>query len=427
MIEKLPSTYPITNWTKELLGSWRVPSEMMPLMTLVVELVAVLLFTYICQYLAKKIIVFVLRKITQLTKLKFASHLLDHRFPTFFALIAPLSWLRNSIPVVFELYPSTIVFLVKLSDIFIVLMIYWLVNAVLKAFSDYLNRFRRYKDKPIESYFQIVRIIVVIFLLGAFFTILTDTNIIDFFKAMGAASAVMMLVFKDSILGLVSSVQVTTNDMVRIGDWITIPQHQADGDVVQITLNTVKIQNFDKTITTVPTYSLISDSFQNWRGMQIAGGRRIKRAITIKQSSIRYVEENEISLFSQIQGITDYIAQRQEEINQHNEQIGADRRLMVNGRNMTNIGLYRAYAKNYLTHHPNVNHNMMIMARQLPPTEIGLPIEIYCFTDTTEWESYERIMADIFDHLIAAVPFFDLEIFERSSGSIEKIGLEMHK
>jgi len=223
--------------------------------------------------------------------------------------------------------------------------------------------------------------------------------------------------FKDAIMGFVASVQVTSNDMVRIGDWITMPKYGADGDVIEITLTTVKVSNFDKTITTIPTYALISDSFQNWRGMIRSGGRRIKRAIIIKQSSIRYIADDELVRFKKIQGISDYIDQRQEEICKHNEAIHADRSIPVNGRNLTNAGLFRRYAEWYLKNHPGTNKKMILMVRQLAPTEIGIPIELYVFTNTTNWVEYEYIMADIFDHLIAAVRYFDLHIYERQSGS----------
>lgn len=238
-----------------------------------------------------------------------------------------------------------------------------------------------------------------------------------FFAAMGAASAILLLMFKDTIMGFVASIQVTTNDMVRIGDWITMPKYGADGDVEEINLTTVKVRNFDKTITTIPTYTLISDSFQNWRGMQESGGRRIKRSIIIKQASIRFVDESELPNFRKIQGIRDYIEERGDVIRKHNEKIGADRSLALNGRNFTNFGLYRRYAEWYVQNHPDIHKGMTLMVRQLAPTENGLPLELYVFTTTTNWAQYEYIMADIFDHLIAAVPYFGLQVFERTSGA----------
>ena len=238
---------------------------------------------------------------------------------------------------------------------------------------------------------------------------------------MGAASAIMMLVFKDTILGFVASVQVTTNDMVRKGDWITMPKYNADGTVTQITLNTVKVVNFDRTIITIPTYAMISDSFQNWRGMRDVDSRRIKRSLYFKQSSIRFIDREEFPRFLSIQLLEDYILQRQEIIDNYNEKIGADRSISINGRNLTNIGLFRKYTDLYLRSHSNVRQNMTLMVRQLAPTAQGLPLEVYCFASTSNWVKYENTMSDIFDHLISAAPFFDLVIFEENSSNDKRI------
>lgn len=417
VVEMQHSAFAITEWTKQLLQNWGVSTTSINFVNLLVQLGIVLIFTWFFQWIARKIIILILKQVGKLPKMQLAEYLLANRFPTFLALIAPLSWIRNTIPIVFENYPGVISLITKLTSIFIVLMVFWLISSFLKSLSRYLLNLSRFSDKPIESYFQVIRIIVAIFVAGAIFTILSGKSFASFFTAMGAASAVMMLIFKDTILGFVASIQVSSNDMVRIGDWITMPKYNADGDVSQITLTTVKVRNFDNTITTIPTYALISDSFQNWRGMQQSGGRRIKRSITLKQSSFRYIEDNEIENFKKIQSISDYIDERQNEIDTFNTEIGADRSLRVNGRNMTNIGLFRKYAENYLKNHPNINKDMTIMVRQLPPSEIGLPIEIYCFTNTIIWGDYEVIMADIFDHLTSAVRYFDLRIFENLSDS----------
>lgn len=411
------TTFAITAWTKQLLQDWGVSPDLINFFNLLLQLAIVILFTWVFQWIARKIIVITLKQIRKVPKMELAGYLLGSKFPTFLALIAPLTWIRNTIPIVFEYYPGVISIITKLTSIFIVLMIFWLISSFLKSLSKYLLTLPKFSDKPIESYFQVIRIIIAIFCAGAIFTILSEQSFGAFFTAMGAASAIMMLIFKDTILGFVASIQVSTNDMVRIGDWITIPKYNADGDVIQITLNTVKIKNFDKTITTIPTYALISDSFQNWRGMQQDGGRRIKRPIYLKQSTFRYIEDEELVRFKKIQYISEYIDERQLEIGVFNQKIDADRSLRVNGRNMTNIGLFRKYVEEYLKNHPNVNQKMTIMVRQLAPTENGLPLEIYCFTDTVVWKEYESIMADIFDHLTSAVRYFDLKIFEILSDS----------
>jgi len=249
------------------------------------------------------------------------------------------------------------------------------------------------------------------------FAIITGIPFLNFITGLGAASAVIILVFKDTILGFVASIQVSINDMVRIGDWITFEKYGADGDVIEITLATVKVQNFDKTITTIPTYALISDSFKNWRGMTTSGGRRIKRALFIKQETVKYLTKDEVDSLKKIQLITSYLNSRQEDIDNHNTEKGADKEWLINGRNLTNLGVFRKYIDSYLNNHSAINKDMMIMARQLAPTPQGIPLEIYAFSSDKRWENYEYIMSDIFDHLIAALPYFDLEIFELPSGT----------
>jgi miniconductance mechanosensitive channel len=244
------------------------------------------------------------------------------------------------------------------------------------------------------------------------FAIVTETTVWKFFTALGAASAVILLIFKDSILGLVASIQVTINDMVRIGDWITFEKYGADGDVIEISLATVKVQNFDMTITTIPTYALISDSFKNWRGMQVSGGRRIKRSLLIRQKSIRFLTPAEIESLKKIHLVEAYITSRNDQINSYNEANQINKDLLVNGRNMTNFGLFRKYVSNYLENHSAINKKMTLMVRQLQPTPQGIPLEIYAFSSDKRWENYEYVLADIFDHLLAALPYFSLELFE---------------
>lgn len=242
--------------------------------------------------------------------------------------------------------------------------------------------------------------------------IITNIPFLKFVTGMGAISAVVILVFKDTILGFVASIQVSINDMVRIGDWITFEKYGADGDVIEINLATVKVQNFDKTITTIPTYALISDSFKNWRGMNDSGGRRIKRALHIKQDSIKCLSDDDIKSLKKIELITSYLESKQKDISDYNETNTVNKELLLNGRNLTNIGVFRKYIQTYIENHSAINKDMTIMVRQLPPTAQGLPIEIYAFSSDKRWGNYEYIMADIFDHVLSAVPYFGLEIFE---------------
>jgi miniconductance mechanosensitive channel len=245
-------------------------------------------------------------------------------------------------------------------------------------------------------------------------SLLTGKEIGAFLTGLGALSAVLLFVFKDTILGFVASVQITVNDTVRIGDWITMRNNDADGDVISISLSTVRVQNFDKTITSIPTYKLISDSFVNWRGMSESQGRRIKRALLIKVNSIRFLTSEEIVAIEKIERLKDFIQQRKNEIEQFNNTQKADKTLLINGRNMTNLGLFRRYVETYLEQHEKINTQMTIMCRQLAPSPQGIPLEIYSFSKEKDWKTYEHIQADLFDHFLAATQYFHLECFEYS-------------
>jgi len=414
-IEKSSSI--ISRFSNEQLIRLGLNKDTAALVNVFLLLILVIGLVYLVQYIVRKVLTAVFTQVYTSTDIRFFAYLLESRFPHFLALIAPFSLVKNAIPIIFDEFPKWINPLDTLADIYMVFMIISILMSIVRAGAESLRAKPQFAGKPMESYIQVVRIVFLFLGMGTIFSIITGQSLLAFFTAMGAASAVLLLIFKDSIMGFVASIQVTTNDMVRIGDWITMPKYGADGDVMEINLTTVKVRNFDKTITTIPTYTLISDSFQNWRGMQESGGRRIKRSIIIKQSSIRFVREEELPRFQQIQGIQAYIQKRGDEINKHNEHIGADRSILLNGRNFTNFGLYRKYVEWYVENHPAIRKDMTLLVRQLAPNENGLPLELYVFTNTTDWNQYEYIMADIFDHLIAAVSFFDLCIFERESGS----------
>jgi miniconductance mechanosensitive channel len=239
---------------------------------------------------------------------------------------------------------------------------------------------------------------------------------LNLFAGLGAMTAVLMLVFKDPILGFVAGLQLSSNRMVAIGDWVDIPQHDASGDIMEIALTTVKVRNFDNTITTVPTQSLINDSFKNWRGMQESPGRRIKRSIFIDVNSIGFCDDEALARYSKINYIKNYLQDKKNQVLAHNQQTNAHAESRVNGRRLTNIGTFRAYVLAYLKHHPSINQDLTIMARQLAPTDSGLPIEIYAFSSDKNWVNYEGIQADIFDHLFAVISDFDLRVFQKPSG-----------
>lgn len=412
------STSVISEWSKAFLSGIGVSGQLLDIINLLfligISVVIVLLIYHITRYILRS----VFDKMAQISKMSYLKHLRERRFPHYLSMIIPYSLVRGAIPIVFELYPSLASIGIKAADIYLVFYVIWLLMSAVKAFGDSLKVKDQLKDKPIDSYIQVVSIFFYFIAFIILFSILTGQKPMYFITGMGAASAILLLVFKDTIMGFVASIQVSANDMVRIGDWITMPKYDADGDVIQITLTTVKIRNFDKTITTIPPYALVSESFQNWRGMQENGGRRLKRSVFIKQSSIRFIESEELSRFKDIQIIADYINSKTEEINRYNEKVNADKSIAINGRNLTNMGLYRAYIQKYLQDHPGVHNEMTTMVRQLQPVSKGLPLELYFFTSTIKWLEYEGIVSDIFDHITAAAKYFDLDLFEDVSNPI---------
>ena len=300
---------------------------------------------------------------------------------------------------------------------YMVLMLTLTLTAMLSAANAIYSASPIAKERPLKGFVQLLQIIV--WILGGVLIVATvlDRSPLLLLSGFGAMTAIMLLVFKDTILSLVASVQLTAQDMVRVGDWIEMPQFGADGDVVDVQLHTVKVQNWDKTITTIPTHRLITDSFKNWRGMSQSGARRIKRAIHIDVSSIRFQTQDEIDHFTRFALLKDYIINKEQELADYNAGLEAEVDAEVNRRRLTNAGTFRAYAYNYLKNHPRIHDGMTLIVRQLPPGPEGLPLEIYCFTNTTVWADYEDIQSDIFDHLLAIVPEFGLRLFQKPAGS----------
>lgn len=382
--------------------------------TLLISLVIIIL---VIDLIVRKILINTFNSLASNSKTKFDDFLIVNKAPRNIAHIIPLLIALEFISIVFtdfQAIENISEIALKVSGVILALRI---VRSILNTLKDYFKTLPRLKDKPIDSYIQVFMIFVWVAGIMFSFAIITGTPVWQFLTALGAASAVILLIFKDTILGFVASIQVSINDMVRIGDWITFEKYGADGDVIEINLSTVKVQNFDKTITTIPTYGLISESFKNWRGMENSNGRRIKRSLSIKLNSIKYLTKNDIDSLCEIELISDYLKTRQEKIESYNIENNIDKNLLLNGRNLTNVGVFRKYIETYAAHHSAINKDMMIMARQLAPTSQGIPIEIYAFSNDKRWQNYEYIMADIFDHLLAAVTYFDLEVFELPNNS----------
>jgi len=367
---------------------------------------------FFLDFIMRKVIIAIFKSYASRSKNTFDDYLVKNKTFDYLAHIIPLSIIIWILPILFIAFPTAERYLETLFDIMIIVLVIWILRSILRTFRDFLKSLDSFKDKPIDSYVQVFMIFVwtigVIFI----FSSITGKSIWTFLTAIGAMSAVILLIFKDTILGFVASIQVAVNDTVRIGDWITMKKYGADGDVIEINLSSVKVQNFDKTITTIPTYHLISESFRNWRGMMDSGGRRIKRALLIKTSSISFLSKKDLDELIQIGIISDYIESIQKDIDVYNQNHSIDKSVLINGRNLTNMGVFRTYVDLYLKEHTHINKNMTIMSRQLAPTAHGTPIEIYAFSNDKVWENYEKIIADIFDHLLSAVPYFNLEVFE---------------
>jgi len=332
------------------------------------------------------------------------------------ALLAPAIVVFLLAPLALEGYPQWIAVTNNLVFVYVVVVGILIIGAFLNALVDiyYTTATRQI---PLRGFVQVLKIVLIIIGVLMIGSIVLDRAVLVLLGGLGASTAVLMLVFQDAILGLMAGVQLTANKMLVRGDWIELPQHGANGEVLDVALTTVKIQNWDKTITMVPTQALVAESFRNWRGMQESGGRRIKRAIYIDVNTIRLLNEPMLTRLRKVQRLQTYLAQKEQELAQFNAAHGIDDSSIVNGRRLTNIGTFRAYVIAYLQHHPMINQEMLLMVRQLDPTPNGLPLEIYAFCRSTEWLVYEGVQADIFDHLFAVLPEFGLRAYQNPAGT----------
>jgi len=404
------------NWAYDILRDLHFTRTTALYGNLMVNLLIIAVVAIIIDRIAIRVLVLIMSIIAKRTKTSFDDFVVKNKTPQYIAHLIPVLYIFKVVPVALKSFTYWEYLFSKGITAIIILLSLWIIRSIFNSVRDYLKLQPDYNDKPIDSLVQVVMIMLWIFAITGIVLELFNTSVKVLLSTFGAISALVILIFKDTILGLVASIQVTINDIVRIGDWITIEKFGADGDVIEINLATVKVRNFDNTTTTIPTYSLISDSFKNWRGMLDSDGRRIKRHILIKANSVRFLHENELNDLKKIQLISDYLDIRKADIDKYNELNGIDKSLSINGRNLTNLGIFRKYINSYIETHPGVNKNMTIMCRHLQPTDRGIPIEIYVFTSDKRWINHEYIMADIFDHIIASVAYFDLEIFELPTG-----------
>ena len=405
----------VTGFINEILLSWGFSQSWADDLTSGIILVVILAIAFLGDAICRHIILTAVARLVKKTKATWDDIVFDRKVLTHVShLVAPI--------LLYILLPLAISNLGLLSFIQRICMIYIIavflkfISSLLTALFHVYSEKEQFRDRPLKGLLQTVQ--VILFFIGGIIivSILIDKSPMVLLTGLGASAAVLMLVFKDSIMGFVSGIQLSANNMLRVGDWIQMPKYGADGTVIEVTLNTVKVRNWDNTITTIPPYALVSDSFQNWRGIQESGGRRIKRSIRIDMNSVKFCTPEMLAKYKKIQLLKDYIEETEKVIEDYNKEHGIDNSILVNGRRQTNLGVFRAYLTNYLKSLPTVNQDLTCMVRQLQPTEQGIPLELYFFSAIKAWVPYEGVQADVFDHVLAIIPEFDLHVFQNPTG-----------
>ena len=408
-----------TQWVEKLdklLLSTGMPEGYEAIIRTVIVTVIIFSLAILADIITRKFILTGIKRIVRKSKSKIDDILIERGVFRKLAHLIPGFLIYSTAEFIFSSYPALGDIVTRLALIYIIIIILLSIDSFINALHQIYLTTPVSEGRPIKGYIQVVKIIIYFIAIILIIASLAKQSPKVLLTGLGAMAAVLMLVFKDTILGFVASIQLSANKMVVPGDWIEMPSHNADGPVIDISLNTVKVQNWDKTIATVPTYALVSESFRNWKGMEESGGRRIKRSINIDMNSVRFVDDEMAEKFKHIQVLRDYIVNREEEILKYNEENKIDGSILVNGRRMTNLGTFRKYVEEYLLKHPKIHNDMTFLVRQLQPDERGLPIEIYVFSNDQEWANYEAIQSDIFDHILAVIPEFELRVFQSPSG-----------
>ena len=380
-------------------------------------IVAMLGLACIAYIIAKRFLLRVVKSLVERSKTVWDDILLERKVFNRLSYFAPALVIYGMAPLVLSGTSASITTLQLAAKIYMVIVGLLVFDSFLNSVVDIYRTFEFSQKKPIRGFVQGAKIVLFFFGGIVILAMIMGKSPGIIFGGLGAMMAVFMLIFKDSVLGFVAGIQLSANRMIHIGDWIEMPKYGADGSVIDVALTTVKVQNWDKTIATIPTYALISDSFKNWRGMSESGGRRIKRAIYIDMSSIKFCTDEMLEKFKKFKYISEYTERKMEEIKEHNLAFGVDESELVNGRHLTNIGTFRAYVAAYLRNHPKIHQEMTFLVRHLEPTPNGLPIQIYVFSNDQAWANYEAIQADIFDHILAVIPKFELRIFQNPTGA----------
>jgi miniconductance mechanosensitive channel len=385
--------------------------------TAAIGIVVLVFLAWLANFVAKEFLLRAIQSMVAHTPWVWDDVLLKAGVFTRLSHIAPALVLQVCGPAVFGGGDEARAFISAVVNVYSIIIALLVFSALINAIQQIVEQSARGASVPVKGFAQATKL--VLFFVGGILvlSILVGKSPIYFLSGLGALTAVLLLVFRDALLGLVAGVMISVNQMVRVGDWIEMPKAGADGDVIDVSLTTVKVSNWDKTITTIPSYDLISCSFKNWRGMFDSGGRRIKRSIHIDMSTIRFIDSGLLARFQRIRRLRSYLESKLDEINRENQANETDMEILCNGRRLTNVGTFRAYCVQYLREHPQIHQGMTFLVRQLAPTEHGLPLEIYVFTTDTRWAVYEGIQADIFDHLLAVLPEFGLRVFQQPSGS----------
>ncbi|SMO84678.1 miniconductance mechanosensitive channel [Saccharicrinis carchari] len=408
---KIDSNF-IDKWINEMLLNLGFSENIILFLKISTLTVLAFVIARIAHHVAKKILVRTAERAVKRTKSKYDDYIVNRKLLSRTSYLIPAMVIKPFIDWIFKDMEDLNLFLHNLVSVYFIVIILLMIDSTLKVVQDIYATKPYAKERPIKGYLQGANLVFILIGILTSISILSNVELLAVFTGLGAIAAVLLLVFKDTILGFVASIQLSVNDMVRLGDWVSMPSHNADGDVIEMTLNTVKIQNFDKTISTVPTYALISESFINWRGMKESGGRRIKRSISIDMKSVHFCTPEMIDKFKKVRFLRSYIDEKLEELKEYNQQFDIDESSLINGRRLTNLGVFRKYMESYLKHHPHISKDMTFLIRHLQPNEKGIPIEIYVFSDDTRWAIYEGIQADIFDHILAVLPEFGLKVFQ---------------
>ena len=391
--------------------------QSVPMLEILVGISLVAVVAYLADVIARRQLAVIVGRIADKTSSTFDDHFVVHKVPNRLAHLIPAAVVFYGVTMIPGMSVEVVAVIKSTAAAYMVFTVIRGVDGALSGIVDYYRTTPHWETRPIKGYVQVAKIIMYIVGFVLVVAVLMNRSPLVFLSGIGAMTAVVMLIFKDTILSFVASIQIATNDLIRVGDWIEMPQSNADGDVVDIALYSVTVQNWDKTVTTIPTFKIMQESFKNWRTMPESGGRRIKRSIFIDKNSIRFLTEEEIEKFKGVEALRSYIESKQKELRETNQRLGYTDMANVNARRLTNVGTFRAYIAEYLRHHPNVNQDLTLIVRQLQPGPHGLPIELYFFSNDTAWATYEGIQADVFDHLLAIIPDFGLRVYQQPSGS----------